>query len=261
MNFDWDSGKQFAVIAPWLPDQDKWMGLQSHQSELEQAYRRGFKPEQFLDVTAGHAPRYFRTAHGGGVVDIGCEAHRWSRLVALGPAISAYNPSGFRSIGTTGMTMLVPAIRAIHRIGEVKVPLAPSPLIALEPESAESLEVLLRCTKPKDGEAVADAFSKVMAEFGCAISVLNLNEPEGNSVPKCSLLKPLTINRVRCESGDHPFQTFVAFVVYAGIVVHLSFPSLWVLDICGPFKRFPEAAMRAAEWNPRARPKRTADDW
>ena len=159
------------------------------------------------------------------------------------------------------MTVFVPSIRAWHRIGEVKIPMAPSPLVALEPESGESLEVLLRCTKPKDGEAVADAFSKIMAEFGCTIKVLTLNEPKGNLVPKCSLLKPLTINRVRCEAESHPFQVFVAFVVYAGIVVHMSFPSVWVLDICGPFKCFPDGAMRAAEWNPRARPERTANDW
>lgn len=263
---DWEKSTPLVVVPPWIVHRDKYLGLESCDLEMSKIEREKswFNRANFMDLELGFQPTYFRSSTGGGVVDVGYDLESWSvyMVVAwIGNRNTSYNPLGFSCDFQDSLRVIVPVVGATHRAKETPMPLAPSPMFTVEPESAAGLEVLLRFTKRSSVAGAAAEFCRILGEWGVRAELVTMDEPINDRAAGCRLPREFVVARICLASVSHSLWRVFAFVVFAGIAVHSSVRGLWVVSLCGPFKTMPLGARRVAQIPPRATPTRTADDW
>jgi len=147
----------YFIYPPWASYSFAWPSL-PHIFPFPEKYALGAGPvplavpgrwpaemKKYADLgysVSARDQRFIDGPEGGGLIAVSREVRRWFPMVLMIPQCNFVVPPGFDRHTDYGVVILVPNVRAAHRLGETAVPLAPSPLFSVEHIEGNALQAV-----------------------------------------------------------------------------------------------------------------------
>lgn len=259
----WGMGSNTVVIPPWIMDRDAWMDMKGHIDHCQETgTKQFFDPQRFNDVRGIGNMIVRRGPFGGGWVTIDYSIEQWSAPVLMLSDYRLRTPCGFSRTSFPGISVAVPAIKRSDKWLEVPIPVAPSPLISLEPTAIKGIDLVVAlngASEDASGKAIVSALRDLGIE---AVWKNNLEGIEGGFIRWLSDRK-VAMRRLELHDIERfSLRDLYAALIYAGTsLIWKEVPKLFSMHLIGNFTDLPEGHMRLAAFNKLARPFRYPDDW
>ena len=261
-NHRWVSKLNAVVIPSWIKDSDFWFAPNfSDPFVIQEILERNIDLEKYADQKRRGNLYCKPCSRGGGVVLMDYPVSEWSVPALMMRKCSLRNPWGTARDRFSGISVVIPSVRATHRSGETAIPKAPSPIFGIEPFSDSRLHLAVTSLKPVARNWI-ELIKETLREFGWLVE--NENQPTTIDGRFDDWLqeKGLGVAWLSIDESSLPINELVAGIIYTGMSLAFEeMKSVFSIHLCGSIADLPDGFLPSANWNKLGKPVAKANQW
>ena len=255
--------KNYLIYCPWVSFHTDW-GLLKAKVDCLNEFDLGGTVESFIKLNYKLPNSIEHSFHdgcfGGGVIEIGGDLGQWLPSVLIRKEADYRYPPGIGRSADIPVYVAVPKVTPFHKIGQIAMPAAPSPLYSVEIVNETHDEIIVALCGSNDN---CDTIIKSLNYFG--IETLKLENGEGRfsqHFKEFSFSKPGRVTWLCVPCGGKIFDYIFACIVYSAMPIFTSEEvDIRSVHIFAPSDVGEEWNLSAKRWQKRLAKVRNALDW